>query len=125
LQKWPNAKDRASAFVARQPRIHRIHRIHHICPEPLLPIIAILLVQLNSTYTLQFYLYNATLLSRTLITYNAISYIKEEPTDFEDYPNRPKGLQPSLGLKVPDNFNRDKWEKLTDIIITAFYHVIY
>jgi hypothetical protein len=54
-----------------------------------------------------------------------MSYIKEEPADFEDYPNGPEGLQPSLGLKVPDNFDRDEWEKLTGVIVTAFYHVIY
>jgi hypothetical protein len=52
-----------------------------------------------------------------------MAYIKKEPIDFEDYPNGPEGIQPSLDVQVPENFEREEWVNLTDVIITALYHI--
>jgi hypothetical protein len=36
----------------------------------------------------------------------------------------PEGLLPSLEIEVPQGFEREEWEKLTEVIITFIYNSI-
>jgi hypothetical protein len=39
-----------------------------------------------------------------------------------DYPDGPEGLLPLLELDVPQGFERDEWEQLTEVLITFLYN---
>jgi hypothetical protein len=55
---------------------------------------------------------------RTFITLNAMDAIKQEPVVL------PEGLLPSLEIEVPQGFERDEWEELTEVITTVINNSI-
>ena len=65
-------------------------------------------------------LHNTTIISHTFITVRAMNPIKQEPIKEEDGLD---GLFLGPETYIPPNLEPEEWNNLTDVIITACYHV--